>query len=60
MELLVKSKNVFKMTGKCAKCGGASCYSHRVVNNTNYFQILIGTKEYIPLCETCYIKENNL
>lgn len=58
MELLVKAIHVFKMTGKCAKCGGASCYSHRIVNS--YFQILIGTSQYIPLCETCYIKENNL
>jgi thymidine kinase len=60
MELLVRATNVFKMTGKCANCSGASCYSHRIVNNTNYFQILIGTTDYIPLCENCYIKENNL
>jgi len=60
MDLVIKSTKLFKMTGKCVKCGGASCYSHRLVNNTNYFQILIGTSEYIPLCETCYIKENNL
>lgn len=58
MEVLVKSRNVYKMTGKCSKCGGASCYSHRIVNS--YFQLLIGTAEYIPLCETCYIKENNI
>jgi len=60
MELVIKATKLFKMTGKCAKCGGASCYSHRLVNNTNYFQIFIGTSEYIPLCETCYIKENKL
>jgi len=60
MELVTKATKIFKMTGKCAKCGGASCYSHRIVNNASYFQILIGTSEYIPLCETCYIKENNL
>uniref|UniRef100_A0A6C0H3T7 thymidine kinase n=1 Tax=viral metagenome TaxID=1070528 RepID=A0A6C0H3T7_9ZZZZ len=58
MELLSKATNVYKMTGKCAKCSGASCYSHRSVNS--HFQILIGTAEYIPLCETCYIKENNI
>ena len=58
MELLVKSRNVYKMTGKCAKCSGVSCYSHRIVNS--YFQVLIGSAEYIPLCETCYVKENNL
>ena len=58
MELLSKATNVFKMTGKCAKCNKASCYSHRIVSS--YFQILIGTSEYIPLCETCYIRENNL
>jgi len=58
MELLVKATSVFKMTGKCVKCNGASCYSHRIVNS--YFQILIGTSEYIPLCETCYIRENKL
>ena len=58
MDLLSKATNVFKMTGKCVKCNGASCYSHRKVSS--YFQILIGTSEYIPLCETCYIRENNL
>jgi thymidine kinase len=59
MELLPKSNTIFKMTGKCVKCNGASCYSHRIVKNS-YFQILIGTSEYIPLCEACYIKENKL
>ena len=58
MDLLSKATNVFKMTGKCVKCNGTSCYSHRTV--ASYFQILIGTTEYIPLCETCYIRENNL
>ena len=58
MDLLSKATNVFKMTGKCVKCNGPSCYSHRIVSS--YFQILIGTSEYIPLCETCYIRENNL
>ena len=58
MDLLSKATNVYKMTGKCVKCNKASCYSHRTVNS--YFQILIGTSEYIPLCETCYIRENNL
>ena len=58
MELLSKATNVFKMTGKCAKCNKASCYSHRTVNS--YFQVLIGTTDYIPLCETCYIIENKL
>ena len=58
MELLPKSNTIFKMTGKCAKCWDKSCYSHRIVNC--YFQILIGTSEYIPLCETCYIRENKL
>jgi thymidine kinase len=58
MELLPKSNTIFKMTGKCVKCDGASCYSHRIVNC--YFQILIGTSEYIPLCETCYIRETKL
>ena len=58
MDLLVKATHVFKMTGKCVKCDGASCYSHRTVNS--YFQILIGTSQYIPLCETCYIRENKL
>jgi len=58
MKLVIKATKIFKMTGKCAKCGGASCYSRRIVNNN--FQIFIGTSEYIPLCETCYIKENKL
>ena len=58
MDLLSKATNVFKMTGKCVKCNGLSCYSHRIVSS--YFQILIGTSEYIPLCEQCYNRENGL
>ena len=58
MKLLPEVTFVYKMTGKCVKCNGASCYSHRTVNS--YFQILIGVTQYVPLCETCYIKENNL
>ena len=58
MDLLSRATNVFKMTGKCVKCNGLSCYSHRIVSS--YFQILIGTSEYIPLCEQCYNRENGL
>ena len=58
MDLLSKATNVFKMSGKCVKCNGLSCYSHRIVSS--YFQILIGTSEYIPLCEQCYNRENGL
>ena len=36
----------------------SSEYSHRIIANEN--QVLIGSSEYIPLCESCYNKANNM
>ncbi len=60
MKLIPYATTILKMTGKCHYfkdgCIHDSLYSHRIVNNES--QILIGSSEYIPLCEICYNKEN--
>ena len=48
---------VHKMQGKCEKCDNKSIFTHRLSDSTE--QILIGTKEYIPVCEDCWNYLNN-
>ena len=52
MDLTSIATKTYRMLGKCDKCNKASLYSHRIINNEQ--QILIGTNEYIPLCEDCW------
>ena len=56
MDLIIYANKTFRMQGQCNECGNSSLYTHRIVNNND--KILIGTKEYIPLCNTCWIKAN--
>lgn len=49
---------VHKMQGKCEKCDNKSLFTHRLSNSNE--KILIGTKEYIPVCEKCWNILNNL
>lgn len=62
MNLVSKANEIFKMTGQCHNikdgCINPSEYSHRIIANEN--QVLIGSSEYIPLCESCYNKANNM
>ena len=59
LSLQTYADNVEFLTGKCDTdgCTNPSKYSHRV-EKTNTKQVLIGTKEYIPLCGECYNKFN--
>ena len=59
LSLQIYADNVEFLTGKCDTdgCTNPSKYSHRV-EKTNTKQVLIGIKEYIPLCVECYNKLN--
>lgn len=52
LDLTVITNKVFKLTGKCNNCNSESEFTHRVIDNNE--KILIGTNEYIPLCNICY------
>ena len=54
--------NTFKLAAKCCgldepgKCKNPAIYTHRIAKNDEL--ILIGSKEYIPLCRYCFQKFN--
>jgi len=52
LDLTVMTNKVFKLTGKCYNCNLESEFTHRVIDSNEI--ILIGTNEYIPLCNICY------
>lgn len=52
MDLTTIATKTYKMLGICDRCKNASLYTHRIVDNEA--QVLIGTNEYIPLCEICW------
>jgi len=52
LDLTVMTNKVFKLTGKCNNCNLESEFTHRVIDSNEI--ILIGTNEYIPLCNICY------
>ena len=52
LDLTVMTNKVFKLTGKCHNCNLESEFTHRVIDSNEI--ILIGTNEYIPLCNICY------
>jgi thymidine kinase len=52
MDLTIVATKTFRMLGTCHKCGNASLYTHRIVNNKA--QVLIGVSEYIPVCDNCW------
>ena len=58
MNLLPYASKIVQLCGTCHNskngCTNFSRYSHRIVNNSD--QILIGTHEYVPLCEDCFNK----
>lgn len=58
MNLIEDAHEIYKLSGTCATpyCKCPSIYSHRIVKNNS--QVLIGSSEYIPLCEKCYAKAN--
>lgn len=52
MDLTIVATKTFRMLGSCDKCGNASLYTHRLVDNEA--QVLIGASEYIPVCDDCW------
>lgn len=52
MNLVKNAYKVHHMKGKCDKCSSESLFTHRLVDNDN--QVLIGSSEYIPVCEECW------
>tara|TARA_B100001093_G_scaffold499447_1_gene548697 strand:- start:347 stop:919 length:573 start_codon:yes stop_codon:yes gene_type:complete len=57
-ELYPHATSIYELTGICYICANASLYSHRTSKNKE--QVLIGgNNDYIPLCNSCYERENN-
>lgn len=54
--LLATADYISKVHAICISCGDLATHSHRIVNDGSL--ILLGEKDsYIPLCRTCYVKE---
>lgn len=47
---------IYKLHSTCNKCGQNAIYTHRINKSQN--QILIGIKEYIPVCDKCWTNLN--
>ena len=56
MDLTVYSTNTIHTVGKCNNCDNKSLFTHRLVDDVE--QVLIGSNEYIPVCEECWNKLN--
>ena len=57
MDLTMYATNIVHTLGKCDDCNNASLFTHRLVDDNS--QVLIGSIEYIPVCEECWDKLNN-
>jgi thymidine kinase len=56
MDLSMYATNIVQTVGKCNNCENASLFTHRLVDIES--QVLIGSNEYIPVCEKCWDKLN--
>ena len=55
-QLLAIADYISKVYAICISCGDLATHSHRIVNDGSL--ILLGENDsYIPLCRTCYVKE---
>lgn len=53
--LLAIADEVYKTRAICVRCGHLANYSYRIVGGDK--QVMLGeTKEYQPLCRTCYLE----
>ena len=57
MDLTMYATNTVQTFGKCDDCENSSLFTHRLVDDNS--QVLIGSSEYIPVCEECWNKLNN-
>ena len=55
-QLLAIADYISKVHAICISCGDLATHSHRIVNEGSL--VLLGEKDsYIPLCRSCYVKE---
>tara|TARA_B110000211_G_C13962712_1_gene501316 strand:- start:204 stop:755 length:552 start_codon:yes stop_codon:yes gene_type:complete len=54
MDLTIYATNTIQTFGKCNNCKNRSIFTHRLVDDEA--QVLIGSSEYIPVCEECWNK----
>ena len=61
LDISIENNDTLFLTANCntPECKNEAIYSHRI-DKSNSLQILIGTNEYVPLCENCYNKNNDL
>tara|TARA_Y100000748_G_scaffold240922_1_gene205083 strand:- start:128 stop:691 length:564 start_codon:yes stop_codon:yes gene_type:complete len=53
MDLYPYASELYNMKGICDNCKlNKSLFTHRLIENDN--QVLIGSSEYIPVCENCW------
>lgn len=48
---------IYQLKGKCNDCNNESIYTHRKIKSNEL--ILIGSDEYIPVCNDCWNKYSN-
>jgi thymidine kinase len=58
LDLLPHCDEIIKLSSLCAYCknGTPGIFSHRISNETS--QVVIGVDNYVPLCRSCYSKNN--
>lgn len=57
--LLAIADFITKVHAICMHCGDLATHSHRITADDSL--VLLGEKDsYIPLCRTCYVRENHL
>jgi thymidine kinase len=62
LELIPYCDNIVKLHANCELCilkdqaHGNAIFTHRITNEIE--QVVIGNSNYIPLCRSCYYKEN--
>ena len=57
--LMAKADFVTKVHAICMHCGDTALHSHRIRGGKNLIEVG-ETKQYIPLCRTCFIHAQNL
>lgn len=64
LDLIPYCDNVVKLHANCDLCilkdqaHGNAIFTHRITNEKE--QVVIGNSNYIPLCRSCYYKENKM
>jgi thymidine kinase len=56
LDLVPLCDKVIKLQSKCEHCNGQALFSHRITREQE--QVVIGVQNYVPLCRSCYVKEN--